>query len=168
VHGVIDGFSRLVCSLRAASNNKAATVAQFFLDATAAIGWPARMRGDKGGENYGVVRLMLEHHGIESKAFIAGRSVHNQRIERLWADVNPRVLHLFWELFHQMEEQQVLDINSDLHLLALHIVTGFSFLSLLQVDYVFTARICSLIVCVCVCVCVFASIYLSYRCTCRR
>ena len=47
------------------------------------------MRADKEGENSQIVAYMLLHplRGPGQESYIAGRSVHNQRIERLWVDV---------------------------------------------------------------------------------
>ncbi|KAA0701572.1 hypothetical protein E1301_Tti022885 [Triplophysa tibetana] len=61
VHGGIDGYSRKIMYLKANSNNKAASVLDCFLEAVHEHGLPHRVRSDKGGENMGVARFMLEH-----------------------------------------------------------------------------------------------------------
>lgn len=48
IHGFIDGYSRLITGLRASDNNRAQTVLDLFMSATAAYAIPSRVRGDHG------------------------------------------------------------------------------------------------------------------------
>ena len=68
-------------------NNKAETTVKCFQKATKEFGVPSRVRSDKGGENQLVCYFMVSHRGPGRGSHIAGSSVHNQRIERLWRDV---------------------------------------------------------------------------------
>ena len=69
---------------------KADQVFQYFMDAVTEYGLPFCVRSDMGGENVRVAKYMFsqQHWLSQSRpAMIMGRSVHNQRIERLWLDV---------------------------------------------------------------------------------
>ena len=122
--GGIDGFSRLIVFLDCATDNTAATVLCRFHTAVRRYCLPSRIRCDKGGENTQVALYILEHprRGPGRGSIIAGRSIHNQRIERLWRDVFQGVLKLYYGLFYHLESIGVLDPNSDIHLFCIHYV----------------------------------------------
>ena len=122
IAGGIDGYSRLITYLQCFDNNRATTVVQCFFQGTRQYGFPSRVRSDRGGENYLVSVLMCMVRGVNRGSHIAGRSVHNQRIERLWRDVFLFCVSTFYFLFYFMEEMGVLDNTDELHLFALHFV----------------------------------------------
>ena len=106
------------------TNNRAQTVLNLFMEAVSMYGLPSRVRSDKGGENVGVSLFMLQHpnRGPGRGSMIAGRSVHNQRIERLWRDVYDEMLYIYYSLFYPLEGCGVLDPISESDLFALHYV----------------------------------------------
>ena len=120
MHGGIDGFSRRIVYLEASTNNSAQTVLNLFLQATRICGWPSRVRSDQGGENVDVARAMIMCRGIGRSSHIAGSSVHNQRIERLWRDTFRCVCHVYYSLFYRLEESGLLNPTNDIHLICLH------------------------------------------------
>ncbi|XP_008304203.1 uncharacterized protein LOC103375669 [Stegastes partitus] len=133
IHAGIDGFSRLIVYLSSATNNRASTVLNSFIGAVEKFGLPSRVRSDKGGENVEVAHFMVAHRGENRNSHITGRSVHNQRIERLWRDVYIQVLDPFHILFHNLEREGLLDPDNESHLFALH----WAFLPQLQKQLAF-------------------------------
>ncbi|XP_036417029.1 uncharacterized protein LOC118800955 [Colossoma macropomum] len=120
VHGGIDGFSRLIVYLNAATNNRASTVMGSFLEAVNTYGVPSCVRSDKGGENVQVAHFMVSSRGLNRNSHITGRSTHDQRIERLWRDVFGGVLDLFYTIFCNLEREGLLSPDEEIHIYALH------------------------------------------------
>ncbi|CAG7727404.1 unnamed protein product [Allacma fusca] len=119
VRGGIDGKSRVITFLEADDNNKAVNNKnnlQAFLKAVETYGLPSRTRTDKGLENIRIVRYMLETRGTNRGSHIFGKSVHNQRIERLWRDVFYGLLVIYYNL----QGSGVLNINNSKHIAILH------------------------------------------------
>ena len=119
-HGCVDGFSRTIIYLACLDNNRASSVLPLFIGGIQTFGMPSRVRCDHGMENTAVARFMLYRRGLNS--VITGRSVHNQRIERLWAELNRVVSFHFANLFNFMEEHGILDSLNELHLFCLHYI----------------------------------------------
>jgi hypothetical protein len=124
IHGGVDGYSRVPVYLRCSNDNKASTVLSAFLGATVEFGLPSRVRSDRGGENVEIAWHMLSHPLREPNrgGMIVGRSVHNQRIERLWRDVYSGVLALYQDLFCHMERCLALNPSNELDLFCLHYI----------------------------------------------
>ncbi|KAJ8009970.1 hypothetical protein DPEC_G00069700 [Dallia pectoralis] len=108
--------------LGAATNNLASTTLAFFSQAVSKFGFPQRVRADQGVENVGVARLMFSTCGTGKGSFIAGKSVHNQRIERLWRDVWSAATNTFYDVLHQLEEEGQLDLSNGLHIFCCHYI----------------------------------------------
>jgi hypothetical protein len=105
IHGAIDGYSRLVIYLKCATNNKSETVLDNFTLAIDKYGVPSRIRTDKGGENVLLWEEMERLRGCDRGSYIAGSSVHNQRIERLWRDVWTYAAHEYYYTFQSLEAE---------------------------------------------------------------
>ena len=124
MHGGVDGYSRLPVFLHCSNNNRADTVVELFREAATTYGLPSLIRIDKGGENVDVSMFLLTHpmRGPGRGTVIAGKSVHNQRIERLWRDVYEGVLGFYRGLFYHLESVSMLDPDDELYLFCLHYI----------------------------------------------
>ena len=94
------------------------------MQAVASYGLPSRVRSDRGGENVGISRYMLTNplRGPGRGSMITGKCTHNQRIERLWRDLFVGCIATFYNLFYDLEQDNLLDPNDPLDLFALHYV----------------------------------------------
>ena len=87
----------------------------FFSCAVAEFGLPSRVRSDHGYENASVALVMNLLRGLQHHAHITGRSVHNQRIERLWRDVHKEVTEVIYRELYSLEDEGVLNPDTALH-----------------------------------------------------
>ncbi|KAJ8290743.1 hypothetical protein GJAV_G00016940 [Gymnothorax javanicus] len=67
--------------LHVTNNNLASTTLAFFSEAVQNFGLPLRVWGGHGVENVDAACFMFSVQGTGKSSFIAGKSVHNQRIE---------------------------------------------------------------------------------------
>ncbi|KAF7348849.1 hypothetical protein MVEN_01404900 [Mycena venus] len=118
---ILSGIMMANMDLSAASNNnRGQTVLDLFLAAAAIYGIPSRLRGDHGVENLLVAAYMEAIHGEGRGSYIWGRSVHNVRIEHLWADITAQIGATWADLFTLLEVRHGLDINNACHIWLLH------------------------------------------------
>ena len=66
--------------------------------------------------------LNLPLRGPGHQSCVTGRSVHNQRIERLRRDVYAGCVSLNYKLFNMLEEDELLQFTSEKDMCALHYV----------------------------------------------
>lgn len=116
IHGAIDGFTRLIVFLKAGNSNSSKNVLKAFINGIYANKHingklPYSIRFDKGMENVLVADLMIQFRGEGNDAVLVGKSIHNQRIERVWVDVKTNVVKYIEELFIAMENDNSILLN---------------------------------------------------------
>uniref|UniRef100_A0A669ES34 Integrase core domain-containing protein n=1 Tax=Oreochromis niloticus TaxID=8128 RepID=A0A669ES34_ORENI len=115
-------YFKSVLYLDAATNNRAKTAFSFFLRSAQLHGLPSRVRADQGVENLDIAHFMFATRGTGRASFISGKSVHNQRVERLWRDVWIAVTSKYHDVLHSLEEDGLLDISDVIHLFGVHYI----------------------------------------------
>ena len=58
-------------------------------------------------------------NGDHRHSHVTGRSVYNIRTERLWRDVFIQVCHKYYNLFYEMEDEGMLDVENVHHVFAI-------------------------------------------------
>ena len=112
----------MITFLHASDHNTKEEEAECFLRAVAIYSVPSRIRVDHGGENSEVCQLMELLRGSNRGSAIRGKNVHNQRIERAWVDIWNGVSNVYYDVFHFLENKELLDVENPSHMWLLHYV----------------------------------------------
>jgi hypothetical protein len=123
VYGCIDGYSRKILWLRAAStNNDPSVVCTYFTEALRDIqGLPNVVRADRGTENVNVEQMQRflrdANNDVRSRldtTFLYGRSTSNQRIESWWSKFGSKGMNTYIDHFKQMTHVGIIDTSNSL------------------------------------------------------
>lgn len=117
----IDGFSRTCVFIKCMDNNRSLTSYEAFVEqGVRNYGRPSRVRTDHGGENVHIWRYMETTRGTDRGSFLAGKSTHNQRIERFWRDVSRSVLNFYKILFYYYASEFGLNFSDNDAIFIIH------------------------------------------------
>ena len=90
---------------------------------------PSHVQSDQDLENIDVARYMLQEHGLNRAGIIAGKSLHNcspsvhdQRIERVWREINRVVVNKYKNIFVYLERHECFEPTNEIHLFSLQCV----------------------------------------------
>ncbi|KAL6419154.1 hypothetical protein ACFW04_011546 [Cataglyphis niger] len=115
IHGCIDGYSRLIIYLICETTIQAKPVVNFFANAVNSYDLPSRVPTEHVYENLLAAILMSTIRGMHIGSHVTGKSVYNQRIERLWVDVFKEVCDSIYTELYALEDQGLLDIENITH-----------------------------------------------------
>lgn len=107
INGCIDGYSRCIIWLEAATtNSNPKVIANFYINSIRKKGGcPKRVRSDLGTENGYIAdmqKFLRRDHGDNfsgERSFLYGKSTHNQRIEWFWGLLRKEMAQYFMDLF---------------------------------------------------------------------
>jgi hypothetical protein len=109
--GVVDGFTHQILVLKCCTDNKSLTLLDALLESKMVKerSLPIFIRGDGGLENAAIAKLTNSVNGV--RHFLSGRSVHNQRIERMWRDVYTNVIGYYKTALENIIEYYDVELN---------------------------------------------------------
>lgn len=121
IAGRIDGFSRFVVFLQCTSDNKANTILKCFMGGVKDYGTPLRVRSDQGMKNYRVAEYMPQARGANRSSMITGKAPTISELNG-YENVYEGVVFFYYDLYHFMEDEGILDPLNEIHLFSLYFV----------------------------------------------
>uniref|UniRef100_A0A8C6Q4W0 Integrase core domain-containing protein n=1 Tax=Nothobranchius furzeri TaxID=105023 RepID=A0A8C6Q4W0_NOTFU len=117
IFGGVDGYSRKIMYLNAATVNKSSTALNLFLESVQQCGWPQRyVRGDEGVENVSTARCMFTGRSTGRGSFVSGKKSND------CGDIWMAVTQVYYEVLHTLEQDKLLDICNNIRMFCVHYV----------------------------------------------